>query len=64
MKRKELIDYILKNGKTHTWYELALKFNIRPSKNRKERAKTKETLSASRENNSCTEEEQEDTKFL
>lgn len=38
-KRKELIDYILKNGKTHTWYELALKFNIRPGKNRKERTK-------------------------
>ena len=29
-KRKELIDYILKNGKTHTWYELGLMFNIRP----------------------------------
>lgn len=38
-KRKELINYILKNGKTHTWYELALKFNIRPGKNRKERTK-------------------------
>lgn len=38
-KRKELIDYILKNGKNQTWYEFALKFNIRPGKSRKERTK-------------------------
>lgn len=38
-KRKELIDYILKNGKTETWYELAIMFNIRPGKSRKERTK-------------------------
>ena len=38
-KRKELIDYILKNGKDQTWYEFAIKFNIRPGHNRKERTK-------------------------
>lgn len=38
-KRKELIDYILENGKSQTWYELALMFNIRPGHSRKERTK-------------------------
>lgn len=38
-KRKELIDYILTNGKDTTWYELAIQFNIRPGKSRKERTK-------------------------
>lgn len=38
-KRKELIDYILKNGKTHTWYELGLMFNIRPGASQREISK-------------------------
>ena len=38
-KSKELIEYILKNGKDQTWYEFAIKFNIRPGHNRKERTK-------------------------
>lgn len=38
-KRKELIEYILKNGKDQTWYEFAVKFNIRPGYSRKERTK-------------------------
>ena len=38
-KRKELVDYILKNGKTHSWYELGLMFNIRPGASQREISK-------------------------
>lgn len=38
-KRKELIDYIIKNGKKESWFELALLFNIKPNASRDIRTK-------------------------